>query len=162
MIIISNFKLKKDENGRWHVRCYELNYCPICGNAFIVIGTRSRGYIKDDGIKEILVIRRLRCKGCRVIHHELPDILIPYKRYCSKTVEDVISGNIGNVCCDDLMIRRIRAWWESYRLYFNGAIASLREIYGNVFSAESAPREIVKSVVNANLWLHTRSAVLSS
>jgi len=95
-----------------------------------------------------------------MIHHELPDILIPYKRHCIKTVESVIAGKIRDVCCDDLMIRRIRAWWEGCRLYFDGVLTSLREKYGDVFSADPAPREIVRAVVNANLWVHTRSAFL--
>jgi len=144
------------------VRSYEINVCPVCGDILIVIGTRERRYIKDDGIKEILIIRRLRCKGCRVIHHELPDILIPYKRHCANTIDSIIVGTPVDVCCEECTITRVKAWWESCRLYFESVMASLRRKYGAVFSENPAPREIVRAVANANLWIHTRSAFLSS
>jgi len=158
--MIKSYGRRKDDAGRVHILCYEINVCPICGKALLVIGTRERRYIKDDGMTEELVIRRLRCKGCHKIHHELPDILIPYKRHCTKTVEKIVEGD-GDVCCDDPGISRIRAWWRACRLYFDGVMSSLREKYGDVFSPDPAPREIVRAVVNANLWVHTRSAFLS-
>ncbi|WNR45672.1 DUF6431 domain-containing protein [Paenibacillus roseipurpureus] len=33
----------------------------------------------------------MRCNGCRQIHHELPECLVPYKRYESTCIEDVVS-----------------------------------------------------------------------
>ena len=161
MIIIKQYMLEEDEAGCFHVRSCEVNVCPICGHAVFVIGTRKRKCIKEDGERLMLIIRRLRCKDCRIIHHELPDILIPYKRHCADTVEKVISGNDGDVCCESRTINRIKIWWAACRLYFESVLASLREKYGDVFSPVLAPREIVRAVANANLWAHTRSACLS-
>jgi hypothetical protein len=161
MIIITKYGRRKDAKGRTYILSYEINVCPVCGHALIVIGTRERKYIKDDGNKDILIIRRLRCKNCRVIHHELPDILIPYKRHCADTVENIISGNTDDVCCEERTIHRIRAWWAACKLYFRSVLASLREKYDAAFSPRPAPREIVRAVVNANLWVHTRSVFLS-
>jgi hypothetical protein len=96
-----------------------------------------------------------------VIHHELPDIVMPYKRHCADTVERVIAGNTAEVCCEESTIRRIRAWWAALSLYFERVLASLHEKYGVLFSAKSAPREIVLAVANAHLWVHTRPAFLS-
>ena len=127
----------------------------------MVIGIRKREIINTSGKKETLVIRRLRCKGCRTIHHELPDIVIPYKRHCAETVERIIAGDSGGVCCEDSTLRRIRAWWAACRLYFESVLASLREKYEVVFSEKGAPKEIVRAVANSNLWVHTRSAFLS-
>ena len=47
------------------------------------------------------MIERRKCtnKGCRKTHRLLPDILIPYKQYCSEVVEDVIDEAI---CSDDI------------------------------------------------------------
>jgi hypothetical protein len=126
-----------------------------------VIGIRERKYIDSDGIKQTLIIRRLRCKGCNVIHHELPDILIPYKRHCTDTVEKIITGDPKGISCEEGTIRRIRAWWAAYRLYFESVLSSLKEKFDAEFSKIPAPREIVRAVVNANLWIHTRSAFLS-
>jgi len=161
MIMITKYGRREDDKGRICILSYEINVCPVCGDVLIVIGTRERRYIRDDGIKEILIIRRLRCKGCRAIHHELPDILIPYKRHCASTVGKVIGGNTGDACCEGRTIRRIRAWWAACRLYFESVLASLREKYDAVFSPDPAPKEIVRAVVNANLWVHTRSVFLS-
>ena len=133
----------------------------MCSGLLRAIGSRHRKVINTAGDNETLIIRRLRCKDCQVIHHELPDMVIPYKRHCAETVENIVTGNTNDVCCDDNTIRRIRTWWVACRLYFESVIESLREKYGVVFSASPAPREIVRAVVNAHLWDHTRSAFLS-
>ncbi|MGI6649770.1 MAG: DUF6431 domain-containing protein [Bacillota bacterium] len=49
----------------------------------------SRVFINDVGNQNVLVIRRLRCRHCHRIHHELPDILVPYKRHSSESIESV-------------------------------------------------------------------------
>ena len=159
--MISKYGKKVDEKGRMHILCYEYHICPVCGNTLLAIGIRERKYIDSGGITRILVIRRLCCKGCRLIHHELPDMLVPYKRHCVETVESVVGDKHDDVCCDDRTIKRIKAWWESCRLYFENVLASLSEKYGVKFPQRPAPREIVRAVVNANLWIHTRSASLS-
>ena len=161
MVMISNYGKRTDEKGRTHILCYELHVCPVCGHTLLVIGTRERKYIDGGGITRVLVIRRLRCKDCRVIHHELPDILIPYKRHCAETIESVVGDKPESTCCDDRAASRIKAWWEVCRLYFENVLASLSEKYGVEFSQHPAPRETVRAVVNANLWIHTRSAYLS-
>jgi hypothetical protein len=67
--------------------------CPCCGDVLKVIGSRSRKYINKDEEKVVLIIRRLRCCMCHKIHHELPDFLVPYKRYESSSLEAVITGD---------------------------------------------------------------------
>jgi hypothetical protein len=161
MVIIKSYRLRKDGSGKLHVISYEISTCPVCGHALFVIGIRERKYIKDDGIQEILVIRRLRCKDCLKIHHELPGILAPYKRHSIDTIEKAISGDVGDICCEARTVQRIKAWWEGCRLYFESVLASLRAKYGDVFSLSPAPREIIRAVANAHLWIHTRSAFLS-
>ena len=161
MIMIKRYGQRKDVTGRIQILSYEVQVCPVCGHSLIVIGTRERKYTESSGVKQTLIIRRLRCKDCRVIHHELPDILIPYKRHCADTVENVIAGDISDVCCDNRTITRIKAWWDACQQYLKNVIASLREKYDVEFPLYPAPREIVRAVANANLWIHTRSAFLS-
>jgi hypothetical protein len=157
MIIISEYQLEKIETNRYRVDSFEISICPVCGDVVIVIGTRERGYIDGSGEKQTLIIRRLRCKGCRLIHHELPDIIVPYKRHCTKTIEMIVTGEDDAVPCEDNTIRRIKWWFASSSLYFENILASLREKYGAVFSLKPALKEIVRAVVNAHLWPHTRS-----
>jgi len=160
VIIIKEYRLREIEVGCFYVHSFEINVCPVCGHRLLVIGTRVRKFINAAGDKQRLIIRRLRCEDCRKIHHELPDILMPYKRHCASTIEMIIIED-GNVCCDDRTIRRIKDWWATCSQYFKNVINSLREKYGNVFSADPAPREIIRAAVNAHLWIHTRSAYLS-
>jgi hypothetical protein len=157
MVIIIQYREERDEEGRIHIHSEEESVCPVCIGKLIVIGIRNRGLIDSAGDKEILVIRRLRCTKCRKIHHELPDKVIPYKRHCAETVENIISGETEDVCCDLVTEMRIRAWWAYFHLYFTSILASLQVKYRIVFSVNPAPREIVRAVVNANLWVHTRT-----
>ena len=161
MVIISQYREERDENGIIHIISEEEIACPICVGILKVIGIRSRGQINIEGNKEILIIRRLRCRTCRRIHHELPDRVIPYKRHCADTVEKIISGDVGDVCCDLVTESRIRAWWIGVCMYFENVLASLQMKYGTMFLSKPTPREIVRAVVNANYWVHTRSASMS-
>lgn len=161
MISICKYRLKKDKGGRYHIRSYEIIPCPVCGGVLIVIGIRDRGFIDSKGRRVILVIRRLRCQNCHVIHHELPEIIVPYKRHCAKTIEKIVTGKSGGVPCETRTIHRIRAWWAVCIVYFRNALASLREKYGVEFSKKPAPKEIIRAVVNAHLWIHTRTAYMT-
>ena len=124
-------------------------------------GRRERKVIASNGVWLVLIIRRLRCQHCKKIHHELPDMVIPYKRHCAETIEKILSGSIGAASCEESTIRRIRTWWAVWRLYFESILISLEAKYGTAFSQYPAPKEIVRAVVNANLWPSTRSAFLS-
>jgi len=126
-----------------------------------VAGSRKRKIKTGNETVRVLIIRRLRCKQCKKIHHELPDMVIPYKRYSAETIEQIIDGREVGINCEESTIRRIRTWWKACKLYFDSVIASLREKLGVEFSIKPAPREIVRAVVNAHLWVHTRSAFLS-
>ncbi|WP_367618590.1 DUF6431 domain-containing protein [Paenibacillus andongensis] len=54
----------------------------------------------------MLVVRRLRCSKCRNIHHELPDCIVPYKRYESSCIEEVVpEPDASVVAADDATLR---------------------------------------------------------
>ena len=161
MISIRKYRLKKGADGCYHVKSYEIIPCPVCGDELNVIGTRNRSLFDSKGKELTIIIRRLRCIGCRVIHHELPEIIVPYKRHCAATIEKIVAGKSGVVPCETRTIHRIRAWWAACIVYFRGVLAALREKYGVEFSKKPAPKEIVRAVVNAHLWIHTRTAYLT-
>ena len=60
-----------------------------------VIGSRKRKMIDTGGETVRLVVRRLRCvnENCRRIHHELPDVVIPYKMHTAATFEKIIAND---------------------------------------------------------------------
>lgn len=160
MVIIVQYREERDDNGIIHIISEEEVACPICAGILKVIGSRGRGTIDITGNKETLIIRRLRCQTltCRKIHHELPDRVIPYKRHCTETVEKIVNGDVDDVCCDFVTENRIREWWNAMYIYLKGVLVSLEMQYVGVFSPSPTPREMVRAVVNANYWVHTRSA----
>ena len=161
MISIRKYQLKEDANGRYHVKSYEIIPCPVCRDELNVIGTRNRKLTDSKDKKIIIVIRRMRCKSCKIIHHELPDIIVPYKRICAETIENIINSNSEEIPCETRTIHRIRAWWAVFDKYFREIITSLRIKYDIEFSKDPAPKEIIRAVTNAHLWIHTRTAYLT-
>jgi hypothetical protein len=176
--IISWLKTLKRE---FFVRSEEQNPCPCCNGPLEVIGSRMRKYIMDTGEKSALIIRRLRCERCDRVHHELPDILVPYKRYCRESIEAAVTGNVPlTVAADESTIYRWRSWFRGLVNHFLGCLASiaartnetveemihlpqspLQRIWFFVGNAPGWLARVVRPVANFNLWVHTRSAFLS-
>lgn len=164
------------------VRSMEQIPCPCCGSELKVIGSRRRKSVRDSGKVMVLIIRRLRCNDCNRIHHELPDILVPYKRYDRDSIEAVLDGQQPlTVAADDSTITRWRAWFQNLGNYFLGCLTSLSIRYSPkpVAVLSTLPKSVlrrirhyvgdtplwlarvVRSVGNSNLWVHTRSAFMS-
>jgi hypothetical protein len=150
--------------------------CPCCGGGLGVAGSRMRGYVDEAGNRCAVSIRRLRCKGCGRIHHELPDFLVPYRRHCAETVERIVDGDGGGACCESSTIRRISRWFEERAGHFLGCLESSAArlgiaVAGGAGAGAGFPRikaslgdrrgwlgRLVRVAANTNLWPHTRSA----
>lgn len=165
------------------MRCAESVPCPCCGEQLIVIGSRKRKSKNSCGQAKVLIIRRLRCSHCGRIHHELPDCLVPYKRYESASIEQVVreSSEPSNIAADDATLYRLRQWFHTQLPYLLGSLKSISIRLGqdpveepSVPSLSAHQRigyyvgntpgwlaRIVRPIANSNLWLHTRSAFLS-
>jgi len=145
-----------------------------------VIGSRRRGVIGEDGSQRIYVIRRLKCTKCKRIHHELPDFLIPYKRYECKIIESVIVDDVKQVIleADETTLYNWRNWFHKAKPYWIGCLRSI-ELRLNIKSVGDLANnlslslhkklqinllepgwlsKIVHMLVNMNLWVHTRIA----
>lgn len=161
------------------IRCAEKIPCPGCDGELKVIGSRARGFIDDEGEKNTTRVRRLRCQSCGRIHHELPDFLVPYKRYSAECVEQILSSREENRApADEATVNRWKRWVAENATYWLGCLASIAIRYETgpvespASSAQSAHqrlkqlvgtasgwlKQIVRPIVNANLWVHTRSA----
>jgi len=151
-------------------------------NAQGVIGSRRRKLINSAGERMVLIIRRLTCEACNRVHHELPDIVVPYKRYDSESIEAGITGDSSlTVAADESTIGRWKQWFWKLASYFLGCLISiairytrntveekpelpqspLQRIWHYVGDAPRWLARVVRSVVNANYWVQTRSAFLS-
>lgn len=146
------------------------------------IGSRQRKCRKGSGETIVLNIRRLRCVHCKKIHHELPDFLVPYKRYEVDCIESAVGSDPINsdTAADECTFYRWRCWFENIAPYLVGCLTSLSIRYQIPVEPPSlaspsvlqrighfvgdAPRwlaRVVRPIVNINLWIHTRSAFLS-
>ncbi|MEC0148686.1 MULTISPECIES: DUF6431 domain-containing protein [Bacillales] len=166
------------------VRCAEVVPSPCCGEELQVIGSRKRISRNATGEAKVLSLRRLRCTGCCKIHHELPDCLVPYKRYESTCVEDVVSEDTDAavVAADDSTLYRWKSWYNELATYWCGALSSIAvRFHQQPLEVSSTPSlsthqrigqivgdapgwlaRVVRPIANVNLWLHTRSAFLST
>ena len=158
----------------------ETSYCPICQTILLRRGTRQRIRYKSEEDKDVLIIRRLYCEKCKSIHHELPDCLVPYKRYSADVIENIVSNQVSQASqapCPSDTARRIRGWWNAVKVYFLHILQTLVEKFGVSFgthasgisstqsegSTPPALREIVRAAANSNNWIFahqvcTRSA----
>ena len=180
MISLSKYRLiyAMDTSNICYVKSEEDSICPICGSLDLkVIGSRKRRARQGDGERIIMVIRRLRCSNCRRIHHELPDILVPYKRYTSVAVEAVLNDNTTEICCENSSIYRIKNWFAKLESYIAGclsAVAVRLNLETKLMSGSARQRikdligesagwlaRTVRTMVNTNNWVHTRSAFMS-
>ena len=171
----------KIENWVFFVRSAEQHICPVCENDLFVIGSRRRIGRKPTGERVTYIIRRLRCKGCERIHHELPELFVPYKRYESACIETVLSnGQVSDVAADESTLYRWRGWFEKCWRYWVNCLAVMAAQIGNPVERLSEPSlsalqrighyvgqefgwlvRVVRPIVHSQLWVHTRSAFLS-
>lgn len=164
------------------VRSTEINHCPCCESSLKVTGSRRRVWYRNSGDKEKLIIRRLHCERCHKTHHELPDVLIPYKRYGVESIEQVVDDQTVDVPADESTLFRWRQWFQVWGAYAVGCMISIARRFQLDLAAEDTsgpPRtvlqrigrkgkksgkwlaKIVRPIVNVHLWLQTRSAFLS-
>lgn len=133
--------------------------CPVCGGSLTKMGRRRRRFIQEDGRKATLIIQRYRCKKCGRIHHELPDMLVPYKQHIALTFEKIYGGNRWDVCCDDNEIHRIYLWLMRIFLPMAAKLYSPLPTAGSVLLRKkisgSPPgwlSRLVCRLVNENRW----------
>jgi hypothetical protein len=69
----------------------------------------------------------MRCKGCRKIHTELPDFILPFKHYDAQTIQATLDLEPNNCCtADDSTMRR---WKLSFGVAQTVIIALLTSYY---------------------------------
>ena len=146
-----------------------------------------RGCVQPDGEKLLLSLRRLQCtnEACGRIHHELPDCLVPYKRHASASIESACTPGAEaadtGISAENSTLSRWKRWAETFAQYWGSclrAISSRMDMNpGTKLEASSASplqrlfqhlghqpgwlAEIVRTLVNAGLWVQTRSALVA-
>lgn len=127
MVIVSKYTLiEKEPGSTFFVRSAEQVAAPCCGGSLCVVGSRPRIWFKSSGEKVKLIIRRLYCDSCRRIHHELPDLLVPYKHYDAESIEGAVSEPPRtDIAADDSTIARWKRWFPDWAVYAAGCLQAL-------------------------------------
>lgn len=158
-----------------------MSRCPVCDASLAVIGSRPRTRRTADGTRQIVIIRRLQCDGCGRIHHELPDCVVPYKRYDADSLETFATqGRTAAIAADESTLQRWERWFRAWAPYVTGCWAALEArqpqetggalpvspaLHGRApWPIEAPPgwlARIVRRLVEAALWVQTRSALVT-
>lgn len=156
---------------------------PCCGKNMLVIGTKNRKAKDHLGHWKIYNIRRLKCSNCGTIHHELPDLFIPYKRFEAQCIESVLTNPSTHIVpADESTLSRWQGWFQKLVDYWigcltsimirtkqeniplnhtsNGSGTALQKIGRMAGDAIGWLTRIVRPIVNINFWIHTRSAFI--
>ncbi|WP_210367977.1 DUF6431 domain-containing protein, partial [Bacillus sp. REN3] len=128
----------------------------------VVRGTKDRKAKDHTGQSKTYNIRRLQCTNCRAIHHELPDLLIPYKRYEAECIENVLANPSNHIVpADESTLSRWYGWFHKLVDYWIGCLSSImiRTKQGNIpldltsVNSGTALQRIGRLVGDANGWL---------
>ncbi|MDO5423019.1 MAG: DUF6431 domain-containing protein [Eubacteriales bacterium] len=174
MVIIKDYFLEPKEGSEFfYVRSREISHCPYCKGAFKVIGSRKRVLYQQDGTSVFLIIRRLRCISCLKISHELPDRIIPYKRYETSVIAAVLTEAecAEQDCspCENSTVFRWKLWFFLLREYFENFIRNqinqfqckaiiLLPLYPLKRQHKKWLNTLIYHLVNENQWEQTRYA----
>ena len=113
--------------------------------------------IDGSGSKVLFFIRRLWCGSCERIHHELPDIFVPYKRHSAETIQKILEGNTRlrpcDVPCENRTMSRILLWWQVVMPYFVNIFKTLCQKLGIQRNPAPAFKELVRAQANSGNWI---------
>ena len=164
-VMISISKFKKERKGEIIVITgQEIIPCPSCETGELFTrGTCHRCAINTAGEKEHYQLRVLQCRNCNKTHRELPEPLVPYKRYDGETIIKA-ANEPDKAPCDfrsvDLILKWL-TWFIDYAAHIQQSLEV--EIAAPPLPKMSGKYEIhslfawVKRVVNSGNWSHKRT-----
>lgn len=168
----------------------EITLCPNCGSILEYHCRVVRGLTVSTGLKNTYSIRILKCinTACPTSYHrELPDIITPYRRYDTESIEEAIiqENKKITVAAEHSTIYRWRKWFRQNVTYIIMALLSVAAVLGDSTESSSLTNqtdtsitqietikgivarktkwlnEAVRILVNSSKWIFNRSAFLS-
>lgn len=106
MLKIRRYRIEITADNIKLIHSQETPLCPVCGYLMSGYDKRRRSVIRDDGQKDIYLLRRLRCPLCKSLHLEIPDCIEPQKHYAADIIAATISGIVSYCPADNSTIRR--------------------------------------------------------
>jgi predicted RNA-binding Zn-ribbon protein involved in translation (DUF1610 family) len=106
------YRLEERPDGRWRVQANVTYTCPDCGTDVTMKknGTKERHFLDENNKQQILIINRFKCPKCERGHHQLPDIIFPYKQHCVVTIQKTID-DYPPPFVDFSTVRYINKWY---------------------------------------------------
>lgn len=108
----------------------------------------------------------MKCKKCGRIHHELPDCLVPYKRFGTEAIAEAVTSEISDSTFsgETSTLIRLRVWFKLFLDYVSRLCESFLLLYKTDISyidmkTTSGLKRIVRILCNSNLWPQTRLAL---
>lgn len=128
--------------------------CPHCMGELKPYDRRKRGLRGRNGQGWLFLLRRLRCKGCKKLHIELPAIFVPFKRYSAAVIESVIEGKARSVPYDERTRQKFRAWYKAVKSHLQGIWQ--QQVKQGFASPDIIPNfvSLVRATVNSGNWLY--------
>ena len=134
----------QDRNGKFIILSREERVCPNCGGELRVKDSVPRKRRDRYSKKTTYMIRRLRCKTCKRIHRELPDFLLPYKRYDEETIESVIDKKVDDCTASPSTIQRWRSWNKRSRLTLKSLVLLVQKKIINLLTERTLLEETIQ------------------
>lgn len=156
MVIVTNIQQEFKSIGetRFCVIQGKDNFpCPICGERLYHYDSRKRSARTDEDKYYDFILRRLRCTGCKKIHLELPDFLLPNQRCFKSVIERALQNKPVAVVKDPRTPQRWRRWWRRFGAHLRAAVHSLihRQLLDERILECPLP-DLAKVLVNHQLW----------
>ena len=113
---------------------------------------RTRKAIDKQGKPRQYSLRRLRCQACGKMHLELPDFLLPYKRYEAVVIVDVVTQDQVSMPYEERTIKKIKRWFAKIKSALQGVWHRL--VVSGFASPDINPNLLlmVKAAVNSGFW----------
>jgi len=161
MISIARFRVERNGN-LLVVRGLELLPCPVCEGELFCRGTCRRKTRSAYGETTLYQLRVLQCRHCGKTHRELPEPIVPHKRYDAEAIIQ-IRERPEEVICEPNVRTRIMAWLAWFVEYANHIQQSQSLILSAPLPKHSGEitvavlSRLVRIVANSQNWLHNRS-----
>lgn len=125
--------------------------------------SRPRIMRTHGGKTHHVMVRRYYCSRCHHLHTQLPDVLLPYKHYCSETVQDVLDEIVDEQSPEDadgpspMTMKEWRKWFQINVLRMEGlAKNALQGIVGSAKEIPESDGSLLKYYRDhSDRWLST-------
>ena len=137
--------------------------CPVCGGRLFVHGTCRRGMKDETEQVRELRLRVLECENCGRTHREIPDMLVPYKRYSAQAI--CAMKETPEACVAEPNVRQRILLWLTWLFCYARHIAEGLTLVGLKAAEPSGDsliarlKHFVRLVVNSGFWPQHRSVM---